>query len=83
MAGADLLRRARRDAGLSQETLARRAGTSRATLSAYEHGHESPTSAYEHGHESPTPATAERVELVVEAGVGDWAQVRGVNGWRG
>ena len=72
MAGADLLRRARRDAGLSQETLARRAGTSRATLSAYEHGHE-----------SPTLATAERVELVVEAGVGDWAQARGVNGWRG
>ena len=39
---ADLLTRARRAAGISQEALARRAGTSRPTLSAYEHGHKSP-----------------------------------------
>ena len=43
MTGSELLRRARREAGLSQEALARRAGTSRATVSAYEHGHKSPT----------------------------------------
>lgn len=40
---ADMLVRARRAAGLSQEELARRAGTSRPTLSAYEHGRKSPT----------------------------------------
>lgn len=38
-----LLVQARRAAGLSQESLARRAGTSRPTLSAYEHGRKSPT----------------------------------------
>lgn len=38
-----LLERVRRDAGLSQETLAKRAGTSRTTLSAYERGRKSPT----------------------------------------
>lgn len=43
MAAANLLERARRAAGLSQEELARRAGTSRPTLSAYEHGRKSPT----------------------------------------
>ena len=42
---AELLERARSDAGLSQEELARRAGTSRPTLSAYEHGRKSPTMA--------------------------------------
>ena len=31
----------------------------------------------------PMAQLAERVELVVEAGVGDWAQVRAANGWRG
>ncbi|MGH3273156.1 MAG: helix-turn-helix transcriptional regulator [Streptosporangiaceae bacterium] len=41
----ELLRRARSDAALSQEELARRAGTSRPTLSAYEHGRKSPTMA--------------------------------------
>ena len=41
----ELLERARSDAGLSQEELARRAGTSRPTLSAYEHGRKSPTMA--------------------------------------
>ncbi|MGH3925619.1 MAG: helix-turn-helix transcriptional regulator, partial [Pseudonocardiaceae bacterium] len=51
----NLLERARRSAGLSQEELARRAGTSRPTLSAYEHGRK-----------SPTLATASR--LVTEAG---------------
>ncbi len=51
----NLLERARRSAGLSQEELARRAGTSRPTLSAYEHGRK-----------SPTLATASR--LVAEAG---------------
>ena len=39
----ELLERVRREAGLSQETLAARAGTSRPTLSAYEHGRKSPT----------------------------------------
>lgn len=39
----ELLKRARRSAGLSQQELARRAGTSRPTLSAYEHGRKSPT----------------------------------------
>jgi transcriptional regulator with XRE-family HTH domain len=38
-----LLERARRDAGLSQDELARRAGTSRPTLSAYENGRKSPS----------------------------------------
>jgi transcriptional regulator with XRE-family HTH domain len=38
-----LLERARHDAGLSQDELARRAGTSRPTLSAYENGRKSPS----------------------------------------
>ncbi len=42
MAGAELLARVRRAAGLSQEELARRAGTSRTAVSAYEHGRKSP-----------------------------------------
>lgn len=42
MAGAELLARVRRAAGLSQDELARRAGTSRTPVSAYEHGHRSP-----------------------------------------
>jgi transcriptional regulator with XRE-family HTH domain len=42
MAGRDLLERARTEAGLTRQELARRAGTSRPTLSAYEHGHKSP-----------------------------------------
>src|SRR5438067_13359699 len=37
-----LLERARTEAGLTRQELARRAGTSRPTLSAYEHGHKSP-----------------------------------------
>jgi len=40
---AKLLERARMDAGLTQEELARRTGTSRPTVSAYEHGRKSPT----------------------------------------
>jgi len=40
---AELLERARQQAGLSQEDLAARAGTSRTTISAYEHGRKSPT----------------------------------------
>lgn len=43
MAGADLLERIRRAAGLSQDELARRAGTSRTAVSAYEHGRKSPS----------------------------------------
>lgn len=43
MSAAELLERARRAAGLSQEELARRAHTSRTTLSAYEHGRKAPT----------------------------------------
>jgi transcriptional regulator with XRE-family HTH domain len=39
----DLLARARRATGMSQDELARRARTSRPTLSAYEHGRKSPT----------------------------------------
>lgn len=39
---ADVLRRARRAAGLSQRELARRAGTSSATVSQYESGHKEP-----------------------------------------
>ena len=42
MAGAELLARVRRGAGLSQDELARRAGTSRTAVSAYEHGRKSP-----------------------------------------
>ena len=37
------LRRAREDAGLSQQELARRAGTSQATISAYENGAKEPS----------------------------------------
>lgn len=40
---AALLERARHDAGLTQDEVARRAHTSRPTLSAYEHGRKSPT----------------------------------------
>lgn len=43
MSAEELLERARLEAGLSQEELARRAHTSRTTLSAYEHGRKSPT----------------------------------------
>lgn len=43
MTGTALLERARLEAGLSQEELARRAQTSRTTVSAYEHGRKSPT----------------------------------------
>lgn len=39
----NLIKLARRDAGLSQRELARRAGTSQATLSAYEAGRKSPS----------------------------------------
>lgn len=50
MTAAELLKRARRRAGLSQHALAQRAGTSREKVSAYEHGRT-----------SPTVATAERL----------------------
>ncbi|MCB0997522.1 MAG: helix-turn-helix transcriptional regulator [Acidimicrobiales bacterium] len=40
---AELLERARHEAGLSQDELAALAGTSRTTISAYEHGRKSPT----------------------------------------
>lgn len=43
MAAEELLVRARRLSGLSQQEFARRAGTSRPTLSAYERGRKSPT----------------------------------------
>ena len=43
MSAEELLERARLEAGLSQEELARRAHTSRPTLSAYERGRKSPT----------------------------------------
>lgn len=43
MASEGLLVRARREAGLTQDEVARRAHTSRPTLSAYEHGRKSPT----------------------------------------
>lgn len=39
----NLIKLARRDAGISQRELARRAGTSQATLSAYEAGRKSPS----------------------------------------
>jgi transcriptional regulator with XRE-family HTH domain len=39
----NLLARARRRSGLSQDVLAQRSGTSRPTLSAYEHGRKSPS----------------------------------------
>lgn len=67
---AEMLVRARRAAGLSQEELARRAGTSRPTLSAYEHGRKSPTAdtlgrlLAEAGHELvvvPVPRVVEHV----------------------
>jgi transcriptional regulator with XRE-family HTH domain len=41
--GAELMRGARRAAGLSQAEFAERGGTSRPTLSAYEHGRKSPS----------------------------------------
>lgn len=41
--GGNLIRLARRDAGLSQRALARRAGTSQAAIAAYESGNRSPT----------------------------------------
>lgn len=43
MSGSELLERARRAAGLSQDELARRARTSRTTVSAYENGRKSPS----------------------------------------
>ena len=43
MSMGELLARARRDAGLSQDELAHRASTSRPTVSAYEHDRKSPT----------------------------------------
>lgn len=43
MAGSKVLERARRGAGLSQQTLAERARTSRTAVSAYEHGRNSPS----------------------------------------
>ena len=43
MTAAELIKRARRRAGLSQHALAERAGTSRERVSAYEHGRTSPT----------------------------------------
>jgi transcriptional regulator with XRE-family HTH domain len=46
----DLIRDARKRAGLTQAELADRSGTSQATISAYEHGAK-----------TPTPATLERV----------------------
>ncbi len=42
MADINVLERARRSAGLSQQELAERARTSRTAVSAYEHGHKSP-----------------------------------------
>jgi transcriptional regulator with XRE-family HTH domain len=38
----ELIRKARRESGLSQAELARRAGMPRSVLSAYEHGHRQP-----------------------------------------
>jgi transcriptional regulator with XRE-family HTH domain len=55
MTSGNLLERARRAAGLSQQDLARRAHTSRTAVSAYENGHK-----------SPSLSTAER--LLAEAG---------------
>lgn len=43
MIATELLERARLEAGMSQEELARRAHTSRTTVSAYEHGRKSPS----------------------------------------
>jgi transcriptional regulator with XRE-family HTH domain len=43
MAGSNVLERARREAGLSQQELAERAHTSRTAVSAYEHGRKSPS----------------------------------------
>lgn len=43
MAGSDVLERARRGAGLSQQELAERARTSRTAVSAYERGRKSPS----------------------------------------
>lgn len=43
MAGSNVLERARRGAGLSQQELAERARTSRTAVSAYEHGRKSPS----------------------------------------
>ena len=43
MSGADMLERARRAAGFSQDDLARRAHTSRTAISAYENGRKSPS----------------------------------------
>jgi transcriptional regulator with XRE-family HTH domain len=43
MSAAEMLRAARREAGLSQAELAARAGTSQATVSAYESGRKEPS----------------------------------------
>jgi len=43
MAAPNVIKQARKAAGLSQDALARRTGTSRPTLSAYEHHRKSPT----------------------------------------
>lgn len=45
MEAAQLLRKARRRAGLNQSELAARAGTSQPVISAYERGHRDPTTA--------------------------------------
>lgn len=45
MSPGTLIRRARTDAGLTQQALAERAGTSQATLSAYEHQRKDPSAA--------------------------------------
>jgi transcriptional regulator with XRE-family HTH domain len=74
MRAAALLERARVEAGLTQEELARRAHTSRSTLSAYEHGRKSPTLATaerlleETGHELAAVPSVEFEERTLSRG---------------
>lgn len=78
MAAAQLIARARRFAGLSQDELARRARTSRTALSAYEHGHKSPTLETaarllrEAGFELAATPRVEYVERVTKRGRSFW-----------
>ncbi len=82
MTTSQLLARARRYAGMSQDELAQRAHTSRTTLSAYEHGRKSPTLETaarllrEAGFELTATPRVEYVEHVTKRGRSIWVPTR-------